>query len=83
MKTAIYIEDGTLQLVLTPDTKFEKDALKTLISKKVDARIMEGSFFECAGGWFRQSHSFGGEATERSENSLIIRVSVSASDVKP
>lgn len=30
MKTAIYIEDGTVQLVLTPENDFEKNALRSL-----------------------------------------------------
>jgi len=27
MKTAIYVEDGVKQIVLTPETKFEKEIL--------------------------------------------------------
>ena len=73
MKTAIYIEDGRLQLVLTPETDFEKSALKTLISRKVSAEIFEGAFYACAGGWTRQRHSWGGRVDNNSTDSLIIR----------
>ena len=46
MKTAIYIEDGIVQLVITPETKFEKNALssfeeKPLIVKLKDYREMK------------------------------------------
>lgn len=30
MKTAIYVEDGTVQLVITPESDFEKNALSTM-----------------------------------------------------
>jgi hypothetical protein len=66
VKTAIYIEDGVTQLVLTPETQFEKDACGTLFDKPLQAKIYEGSFYECHGGWTRQ---FTGD------KSIIFRVS--------
>jgi len=50
MKTAIYIEDGTVQLVITPETAFEKDAMRTFEDKEVTAKIFNGSFYDCRGG---------------------------------
>ena len=55
MKTAIYIEDGLVQLVITPETEFEKDAMKTLREKRIDAKLFEGTFYDCRGGWVRQT----------------------------
>lgn len=55
MKTAIYIEDGVVQLVITPETEFEKNALSTFEDRELDARIFSGSFYDCRGGWVRQS----------------------------
>jgi len=55
MKTAIYIEDGTVQLVITPETEFEKNALSTLDDRNIEANIFSGSFYDCRGGWVRQS----------------------------
>jgi hypothetical protein len=55
LKTAIYIEDGLVQLVITPETEFEKDAMKTLREKRIDAKLFEGTFYDCRGGWVRQS----------------------------
>ena len=50
MKTAIYIEDGTVQLVITPETDFEKNALSTFQNHELDAKIFSGSFYDCRGG---------------------------------
>lgn len=40
MKTAIYIEDGVCQLVLTPENKFEQDALASFSEKPTETAIM-------------------------------------------
>ena len=54
MKTAIYIEDGIVQLVITPESDFEKNALKSFDGRELDAKIFSGSFYDCRGGWARQ-----------------------------
>jgi hypothetical protein len=54
MKTAIYIEDGVVQLVLTPETEFEKNSLTSFEKKPLSAKIFSGSFYDCRGGWTRQ-----------------------------
>ena len=72
MKTAIYIEDGVVQLVITPTTDFEKNALGTFKDTEIDAKIFSGSFYDCRGGWVRQSRYIGqslysfGDANEQS-----------------
>lgn len=55
MKTAIYIEEGVQQVVLTPENKFEKDILKSLSEQDSEVVIRNGSFFHCRGGWVRHS----------------------------
>uniref|UniRef100_A0A6M3LAQ4 Uncharacterized protein n=1 Tax=viral metagenome TaxID=1070528 RepID=A0A6M3LAQ4_9ZZZZ len=56
MKTAIYIEDGNLQVVLTPEDQFERNILGTLNTKGIlIARITDGSFYQCVGGYVRHS----------------------------
>lgn len=55
MKTAIYIEDGLVQLVITPETEFEKNALTTFRNKPLDAKLFSGGFYDCRGGWVMQS----------------------------
>ncbi len=57
MKTAIYIEDGILQVVITPTTDFEQSVIKqiqNLDGNKVS--IHSGSFYHCQGGFFRQGY---------------------------
>lgn len=69
MKTAIYIEDGVVQLVLTPENEFEQNALNSFKDKNIQTTIMHGQFYACQGGWFRHQNN-----PSSAENSLIIRV---------
>lgn len=77
MKTAIYIEDGTVQLVITPENAFEKNALTHFNTGQLTAKIFNGSFYDCRGGWVRQTalkdRSFS-SYTEPSDSSIILRV---------
>ena len=52
MKTALYIEDGVTQIVLSPDTEEERDVLKRFEGSKVN-NVYWGSFGKCEGGWHR------------------------------
>ncbi len=79
MKTAIYIEDGVVQLVITPQTEFEKNALSTFEEHPLKARIFTGSFYGCQGGWIRQkgspSHYVNpGMSRDKGDRSLILRI---------
>lgn len=85
MKTAIYIEDGTVQLVLTPESEFEKSALRSFEDKPHETRIFTGSFYDCRGGLVRQSSHFGslsamfGNTTgDGGDRSLILRATATA-----
>ena len=77
MKTAIYIEDGVVQLVLTPESDFEKNALKSFHEKPTITQIFSGAFYDCRGGWVRQKehyptlHGVGGGGEDKS---LILRI---------
>lgn len=76
MKTAIYVEDGTVQLVITPETEFEKNSLATFREKPLNAKIFNGTFYDCRGGWVRQTalkHSSHYSQSRDEDNSLIIR----------
>jgi len=55
MKTAIYVEDGVKQIVLTPENKFEKETLESFSDESIKVKIMNGAFYKCIGGYFRQS----------------------------
>jgi len=75
MKTAIYIEDGVVQLVITPESDFEKDSLKSFRDKPLDAQIFSGTFYDCRGGWTRQSVFYPDSFGERTDDaSLILRM---------
>lgn len=53
MKTTLLINDGFTQLVITPESDFEKTSLSLFSSKDVDITIKQGSFYDCYGGWVR------------------------------
>jgi len=75
MKTAIYIEDGVVQLVITPESEFEKNALQSFRDKPLDAQIFNGTFYDCRGGWTRQSAFYPGTYGARTDDaSLILRM---------
>ena len=67
MKTAIYIEDGDVQLVLTPENDWEQKTLNSF-GPDLTASVMHGHFYECQGGWYRHPYA----ASEEKE-SLILR----------
>lgn len=75
MKTAIYIEDGVVQLVITPEGEFEKNALKSFEDKPVEAKVFAGSFYDCRGGWTRQKQYYSPSGySDSNDRSLIIRM---------
>jgi len=77
MKTAIYIEEGIVQLVITPENDFEKNALSSFEDKPMECEIFSGTFYDCRGGWTMQSKHYestmcgGGDHNDRS---LILRM---------
>ena len=73
MKTAIYIEDSTVQLVITPETEFEKNAIRSFSEQPMVAEVFHGSFYNCMGGWVRQ--------TTNEDQSLILKMSTNSKEV--
>ena len=74
MKTAIYIEDGVVQLVLTPQNEFETNALRSFEETgNLETTIRMGQFYDCHGGWARHHGSYQQIGPDRS---LIIRTEV-------
>jgi hypothetical protein len=76
MKTAIYIEDGVVQLVITPENKFEKNAVSMFLDKPLQVQIFDGSFYDCRGGWIRQTKHYPSHfsANDNEDRSLILRI---------
>lgn len=66
MKTAIYIEDGLTQLVLSPESDFEKGVVSQVNKGEQNVKIYVGGFYGCRGGWMRE------KAGHYTEDSLII-----------
>ena len=78
MKTAIYIEDGVTQLVLTPETEYEKGIVNGFGDKLSRVKVFEGQFYDCRGGWVRQSAYYPDRVSygswDRADSSLIMRL---------
>ena len=74
MKTAIYIEDGVVQLVLTPTSKFEKDALQPFMGEDLTVKTFVGSFYDCRGGWIRQNEVQLDYIGTQNDKSIMIRI---------
>jgi len=79
VKTAIYIEDGTTQIVLTPETEYEKGIVKGFGDKLDKVQVFNGTFYDCRGGWVRQSafkeRSHFSHGMPEDDSSLIMRLS--------
>ena len=83
MKTAIYIEDGVVQLVITPQSEFEKNALRSFGQSPMTAKVMSGSFYDCKGGWIRQKETYGGGVNSTDDHSLILRMDKQEVEIPP
>jgi hypothetical protein len=81
LKTAIYIEDGRLQLVVTPENEFEKKALEMFQNKPIEAQVFFGSFYDCRGGWVRQTAYQSNYSS--GDTSLMVRIVEPAPDFNP
>ena len=83
MKTAIYIEDGVVQLVITPESDFEKSALRSFEEKPMEAKVFAGTFYDYRGGWVRQAGYFSGgmfNGSDNNDRSLILRMATAKPD---
>lgn len=75
MKTAIYVEDGVMQIVITPETEFEKNVLGRIGESSASAKLFVGSFYDCRGGWIRQSRHIPDHYNgQKDDRSLILRL---------
>lgn len=53
MRIALYINEGTEQIVLTPDTETETALLGRLTDGTRILTVKQGEFYHCMGGWMR------------------------------
>jgi hypothetical protein len=69
MKTAVYLDEGNTQLVITADNDWERNILK-MIHNSLPASTYWGEFYACRGGWIRQTEDY----YDKAKDSLIMRV---------
>ena len=55
MKSALYIEDGVQQIILTPESDIEKQILELAVSNKIKTTMKIGNFNLCAGDYVKYS----------------------------
>lgn len=60
MKVALYVDEGRNQIVLNPESDFEKGMLKRLCETMKNREgagiaVEMGGFYACRGGWNRHS----------------------------
>lgn len=53
MKTTILVQDGNVQLVLTPEIDFEREIVEKYGKDFNKVQCFKGEFLDCQGGWTR------------------------------
>lgn len=53
MNTALYIDGGRVQVVLTAEGKFDEQILARIQNHKGKIEVARGAFYGCQGGWNR------------------------------
>ena len=56
MRSALFLEDGYTQVVLTPENDFDKAALAAIETAGGALSIKRGEFYHCRGGWLREAY---------------------------
>jgi len=65
MKTSVLSQEGNMQLILTPETKFEEDIISKYKNDFIKVEAFKGNFADCHGGWTR---------VFQQKDSLILRI---------
>lgn len=82
MKTAIYVEDGVTQIVLTPVTAFERELLGRISREEiVHVRVAKGSFHRGPDGW--QRFGVGPEDEPGDDQCLMLRLDTEGEESSP
>lgn len=80
MRSALYLENGYTQVVLTPENDFEKAALRAIETSVNELSVKRGEFYHCQGGWAREAYWSGSRA---SYDSLMLIVQPKAPEPEP
>lgn len=73
MKSAIYLDEGNTQLVLTPENDWERNILQ-MVHGELKDKTYWGQFYACQGGWIREYDAHYATTRPRQDDSLILRV---------
>lgn len=57
MKATILIEDGATQVVLTPETPWDRAVVSAFEEGDQRIFVKRGEFYKCQGGWTREGGS--------------------------
>jgi len=60
MKAAVFIEGGSKQVILTPESDFDKQIIESMFpagGKIYPAKVFLGQFYKCNGGWWREGYN--------------------------
>lgn len=75
MKTALYIEDDIAQIVLTPETEFEKSLFNDhLAMTEATVKLQRGEFYANRAGFIRNNLIDYGPRSEEQPLSAIITI---------
>lgn len=74
MKVALYIEDGMMQLALSPQNEWEKNVLRNITEHAKNVTIHRAEFYRTGGGYQVYDSS--------STDSVMLRIEDRPSDVK-
>jgi hypothetical protein len=80
MKTALYMNDERVQVVLTPENDYERNIVKALSDQAYDLHVYKGQFTDVQGGWTMLDR-YGYRGEER--QSAIIVLDKKAEDATP
>jgi len=70
MKVALYQDAGRTQVVLTPESEWERRIVTMLGKETAPTRILHGEFYACQGGWTREHDLALGSGP--ADNSLLL-----------
>lgn len=72
MKTAIFINEGVQQVILTPENKWEDNILNSIKSQENSVEFKMGEFYECQGGYTRFVEEFQTELCHTPKDLILV-----------
>ena len=82
MKTAIFIQEGDTQLVLTPENKFEETIVKNIHDGKQEVTITRRSFYGRRPVHICEYYPGMAIQMQEENNSLILKINITPEVIK-